>query len=201
MVSAVLSVSSLLITFHHSLLEIGFFFFFSSHTAHQGRIVRGRRATGGGVRHHQRSRRSIHDIRLNEYMNSNESRPRVVLTSGPPGLSPGSAEVRVEVGAGAQPQRDGGTAAQIPLSYRNDESESSKSLSVVQSRGRFHVGRSELSVPTGGEVLMFSHLCLVWFTFAGPKRRDRVRQFERLLAWGRREPEGALNREKPAQRY
>lgn len=72
-------------------------------------------------------------------MNSNESRPRVVLTSGPPGLSPGSAEVRVEVWAGAQPQRDGGTAAQIPLSYRNDECESSKSLSVVESRGRFHV--------------------------------------------------------------
>lgn len=57
---------------------------------------------GGGrptIKHHQRGRRSIHDIRLNEYMNSNESGPHVVLTSGPQGLSPGSAEVRVEVWA------------------------------------------------------------------------------------------------------
>lgn len=66
-------------------------------------------------------------------MNSNESRPHVVLTSGPQGPSPGSAEVRVEVWAGASPQRDGGIAEQAPLSYRNDECESLKSPSIVSS--------------------------------------------------------------------
>lgn len=96
------------------------------------------KAGGGGrptIKHHQRGRRSIHDIRLNEYMNSNESRPHVVLTSGPQRLSPGSAEVRVEVWAArAQPQRDGGRAEQTPLSYRNDECESLKSSSIVHNR-------------------------------------------------------------------
>lgn len=95
MVSTVLSVSSLLITFHHSLLEIGLFL----HGAPRENCKRRRgegvgEAEGGGrptIKHLQRSRRSIHDIRLNEYMNSNESRPHVVLTSGPQGLSPGSA--------------------------------------------------------------------------------------------------------------
>lgn len=33
------------------------------------------------IQHHQKSRRSIHDIRLNEYMNSNET-CLVVLSNG-----------------------------------------------------------------------------------------------------------------------
>lgn len=73
--AVVLSISSLLITFHHSLLVIGFF-----HISHEGKRKMRRGAgevEGGGLtfKHHQKRRRSIHDIRLNEYMNSNETRP------------------------------------------------------------------------------------------------------------------------------
>lgn len=56
--------------------------------------VQGKRKRGGGgaglvLKHHQRQRRSIHDIRLNEYMNSNETGPLLFLINGPRGLSSG----------------------------------------------------------------------------------------------------------------
>lgn len=76
-VTAVLSINSLLITFHHSLLEIGFFLFFSAQCmkGKRGKEAFGRRRVGGPtIKHHHKSRRSIHDIRLNEYMNPNETR-------------------------------------------------------------------------------------------------------------------------------
>lgn len=86
--TAGLSFGRLLIMFHHSLLVIGFFTWEDE--------VRCWRA--GGWRTLSLSfsnisgsrRRSIHDIRLNEYMNSNASRADAAfLTNGPRGLGSG----------------------------------------------------------------------------------------------------------------
>lgn len=78
-VAAVFPISSLLITFRHSLLVIVFFFTSWKYTGRREKNVWRLRLAGSD---HITQRRSIHDIRLNEYMNFNETWPLVALING-----------------------------------------------------------------------------------------------------------------------